>query len=718
MTLILKQGLKFALGAALLTGFFWHRADLIDNYIYPVFGYVSVVIEPVAGGAIIAGLGRLGGSALGGFIAAVLINSYGINGAGFFVVPGLTYILAALICETYRWQAAYSQATLLGALIAMRAVGTSGQQDIWIYLRSRLIDNWIGIAFGIVVTLLFWPQATQTNLNRNLSQVLQDIPSLFRTIIDRYLVTDVADNGANLLNRIQKTTQASFKSLTGATQEFGSQVLVEENWHELLAIQSQLTRQLADLMALPKQEQNLAHQFTVELNQLAEHLTQSCDALRNLTETNILTRIDFYALKQDLIVIEDKLNELRANGDIAQYSTSEVLEFYQFLQILSRLIVEMQLLQDKLIEKAEVVTNHKRSSFITFPKWTPLSGKRVLEIIGLGIIIGMVLAIIRHIEFPYPSAYEKVADALIVSLLVTVIQPMRGRAIAMALAATISLSLTLFFIYLLAKSFGHNPFSSGIVYFFTYVSCALMGFTPVARIGAILAADTLGKDIFPFFEQGIKAELISIPIGAFLGVLLTTFFAKGSASDALETSFSVTFKQMGQLSQNLLNDYFQETTLEKNITPLKEAIIQTIAKHPSLIKLASLEQISSVLSNQQKNRWNILLNCEQKLFAQLGTLEDSISEPIQPFLPELQIIAQRIVSAFNDIADTITTQMIPQLPDLSSLIQEIETVEEKLLSLRVESRNYPLEQLISFSSTFITMKAIARTLNQMSQDLR
>jgi len=51
------------------------------------------------------------------------------------------------------------------------------------------------------------------------------------------------------------------------------------------------------------------------------------------------------------------------------------------------------------------------------------------------------------------------------------------------------------------------------------------------------------------------------------------------------------------------------------------------------------------------------------------------------------------------------------------LIEEIESLEKQLLSLRVESRSYPLNELIAFSSAFMTMKAIASNLNQMSQDL-
>lgn len=552
---MIRQGLKFSLGAALLTSFFWHRGNVLDNFVYPVFGYVSVLIEPSMGGAIAAGLGRLGGSALGGIIAAILVNAYGIQGSSFFVIPSLTYILAALICETYRWQAAYSQATLLGALIAMRVVGTSAQQDIWLYLRSRLIDNWIGIAVGIAVALLFWPQNTRADLNRNLMGILQDIPRLFQKILDRYLKTEVDErdyplsieqNELNLLNQIKKSTQTSLSILTKATHEFGSERLVAENWSEILAIQNQLTRQLADLMAFKgeKHEQNLVHQFSDELNQLATHLTDSFDSLRDLSNAKkILATPYLRELEEDLGNIGGKLDHLRTSGEIDQYDVQESLQFYQFIQLVSRFIQQCEGLGGRIIDKTKVTATFRRRHLITFPKWAPISLKRLREIVSLGVVIGLLLAIIRHIEFPYPSAYEKVADIVIIGAVVTVIQPTRGRAIAIGWAATVSLSLTILCIYLLVKSFGYNPFSSSLAYFFAYFSCAWLGFTPIARIGAIVAADAIGKDIFPFFEQGIWAALISVPVGAFLGVLLTTVFMTKSATNQLETDFSVTFKK-------------------------------------------------------------------------------------------------------------------------------------------------------------------------------
>ena len=731
---MIRQGLKFSLGAALLTSFFWHRGNVLDNFVYPVFGYVSVLIEPSMGGAIAAGLGRLGGSALGGIIAAILVNAYGIQGSSFFVIPSLTYILAALICETYRWQAAYSQATLLGALIAMRVVGTSAQQDIWLYLRSRLIDNWIGIAVGIAVALLFWPQNTRSDLNRNLMGILQDIPHLFQKILDRHLKTEVEErdyslsieqNELNLLNQIKKSTQTSLSTLTKATHEFGSEILVAENWSEILAIQNQLTRQLADLMAFngEKHEQNLVHQFSDELNQLATHLTDSFDSLSDLSNAKkILATPYLTELEEDLANIGGKLDHLRTSGEIDRYDLQESLQFYQFIQLVSRFIQQCEGLGGRIIDKTKVTATFRRRHLITFPKWAPISLKRLREIVSLGVVIGLLLAIIRHIEFPYPSAYEKVADIVIIGAVVTVIQPTRGRAIAIGWAATVSLSLTILCIYLLVKSFGYNPFSSSLAYFFAYFSCAWLGFTPIARIGAIVAADAIGKDIFPFFEQGIWAALISVPVGAFLGVLLTTVFMTKSATNQLETDFSVTFKKMGQLYQKLLSGYFQDTIPPSDIPQLKQAITVAIAQHPASVKIASLEQISTVLATKNKNFWNFSMGYEQKLSAQLDALQDMLQQPLpepirQKFLPELQAIAQQTAIAFDEIAEAIAAQVILNPPKLGLLIEEIESLEKQLLSLRVESRSYPLNELIAFSSAFMTMKAIASNLNQMSQDL-
>jgi len=472
---------------------------------------------------------------------------------------------------------------------------------------------------------------------------------------------------------------------------------VAENWSEILAIQNQLTRQLADLMAFKgeKHEQNLVHQFRAEFHQLATHLTDSFDSLRDLSNgQKILATPYLRELEEDLGNIGGKLNHLRTSGEIDRYDVQESLQFYQFIQLVSRFIQQCEGLGGRIIDKTKVTATFRRRHLITFPKWAPISLKRLREIVSLGLVIGLLLAIIRHIEFPYPSAYEKVADIVIIGAVVTVIQPTRGRAIAIGWAATVSLSLTILCIYLLVKSFGYNPFSSSLAYFFAYFSCAWLGFTPIARIGAIVAADAIGKDIFPFFEQGIWAALISVPVGAFLGVLLTTVFMTKSATNQLETDFSVTFKKMGQLYQKLLSGYFQDRMPPSDIAQLKQAITVAIAQHPASVKIASLEQISTVLATKHQNFWNFSIGYEQKLSAQLDALQDGLQQPLpepirQKFLPELQAVAtrslretaQQTAIAFDEIAEAIAAQVILNPPKLGLLIQEIESLEKQLLDL-------------------------------------
>jgi uncharacterized membrane protein YccC len=736
-SLIIKQGIKFSLGAALLGSFFWHRADVLDNYVYPTFGYVSVLIEPAAGGAIIAGLGRIGGSALGGFIAAVLLSAFGIYGSGMFIIPPITFILSALICETYRWQAAYSQATLIGTLIAMRALGTSNQQDIWLYLKSRLLDNWVGVAVGIAVTLLFWPQDTRTDLNKNLNQFLQGVSCSFQGIVNQYATPLQLENAENnhapvlpvsttpsfLLNQLTKNIQASLTTLTKAASEFQSQALTEENWSAILASQNQLLRQLADMLVLADQDQQtLAHQFRVELNQFACHLEKSCDALSTIANSSNDSNDALSEIEQDLAIIKDKCNHLRSSGEISQYNISETLQFFQLLQLLTQFTQELRSLQKRLLYKANVAATHQRRRLLTFPKRTSISMKRVIEIVGMGIAVGMALAIIHHIDFPYPSAYQPAADVIVVGIIVYLVQPTRGRGIAVILAAAICLTLSNLFIYLLAISFGFNPITCSVVYFLMYVSSALLGFTPVARISAIVAADTLSKDIFPFFYEAMAASVISVPCGMLIAFLITIVFMGGSSANKLEKSFAQTFKQLGQLYQSLLTTYLQGATPSLEITQLQATLEKTIAQHPKGLKIAGLEEGSGGMATKHKHLWNFLLSYEQTLFAQLGTLADELSQPMpdairQQYLSELQAIAQQTIDTFNQLSATITAPMILPSSQTASLVREIESIEQQLLSQRVESRSYPLEQLIAFSSAFMTMKAIAGNLNRISQTL-
>ena len=615
---LLKHGLRFSLGAALLTGLFGHRGNLLDNYVYPIFGYLSVVIEPSTGGAITAGLGRLGGSALGGLIAAILVYAFGLEGSSYYVIPPLTFILASLICETYRWQAAYSQATLIGTLIAMRAVGNSGQTDIWIYVKSRLIDNWIGVMVGLAVVLLFWPQESRTELAKGLRQFLQQVPLLFAAVIDR----TVFPQPPTLLAQLTHLTQTSQKTLAAASTEFQSEALTEENWGAILDNQTQIARQLASLADLLAGEQSpLVDQIVEALKQFTDDLTHTCDALNGVLNDALSTDLSdprvFAALHQDILQMETKLETLRSTGAFDRYTVAEALQCFQLIELCRQLARALQVLQNNLQHRANIVVNHQRRAILTFPKWTAISYSRVIEIVGIAMAVGMILAIIHHIEFPYPSAYSKVASLVMVGGLIMLVQPIRGKVIALGLAATVCMYITIFIIYLVATAFGFNPVSSAIVYFLIYMSCAVLGFTPIARIGAIIAAVIFGKDIALFFEQGLIAAAIAIPSVVLISLLITSLFMGGSAANQFNQSLAQTYRRLGQLYQALLNRYLQGQNQGQNteaeVAQLKQIIAGTLAQHPLILKVAGLELGTSAMAAQQKSRWTLWFSHEQQL---------------------------------------------------------------------------------------------------------
>jgi len=706
---ILKQGFRFAVGAALIEAFFWHRGDLLDNFIYPVFGYVSVVIEPTTGGAFTAGLGRIAGSALGGVIAATLVSVFGISGYGLYIIAALTFIIASLICESYRWQAAYSQATLVGTFIAMRALGTSANENIWLYLKSRLIDNWIGICFGVVVALLIYPQDSRSQLNKNLNRFLENISLLTRSICQRYSKAEnTTNNSQELIDNLKKLEKSTSATLTKSNTELRNSWL--EQWNAINSSQNTLLRQAQDLLKIVdnSKESDLAQSFQPELNSLVNSIGEFCSSL----QSGIISR---FGPRAEITKIKEKLEHLRISGEIDKFSTFEVLQFFQFSQLLNQFSKELESLQSKINN-----TDQTKIS-LSLPKYNKISLRRIVEIIGLGLAIGMSLSIIHHINFPFPSAYQGVADIIIVGSIVMIVQPTKGQAIAVSIAALLSLYLTIFYVYLMAKSFGFNPLTSGIVFFLIYISCSVLGFPPLARIGAIVAADVLGKDIYPFFDQGIVAALVAIPCGIFIALMITKIFMRGSSCDQLESSFSRTFANLGQLYQSLLGKYLNPEYEYENSTSLKNRIAKEIALHPKICKLAGFEKGTGVMAQMRQKQWHLLMNYEQQLFSQLNTLEDELQQPIpepivERFLSQLQEIIQQTNEVFADV--NIQNQDFKvQSGQIYSLNQKIKTLEQQLLNSRLETKSYKLEQLISFSSTFTTVKEIAENLEQMSQNL-
>ncbi|GEM_PF-1351783 len=744
---LIKQGLSFALGAAILTALFENRGDLLDDFVYPIFGFVSVVYQPSQGGAINAGLGRLGGSALGGVIAATLISAYGVETPAFYVVPALTFMLAALLCETYRWEAAYSQATLIGTYIAMRVLGTAAEENIWRYVAARLIDNWIGIMMGFAVVLLFWPRGSRPALITGTQQFLQQVPLRLGAIVQRWAPHPALAHldGAALKQQLKTLLEKNHIALENAENEFQGEGIYDENWGAMLAAQAQIIRQLDNLDELvAKDTLTLPSRFVHHLDQFLIHSTATCDQLQAALDQRYPappeSPNELALLHQDVAAMAATLDQMRQSGALDPHSAPKILQGFHQLELCRQLMQSLELLSDSLYERAQIIAEHRRLPLISLPRWTPLPRRRVIEIIGMGAAIGLLLVVIYSLEYPFPSlVYTRVASLVGVAGVLFLVQRTLLRAIAGVLGGIAVIHLLLFWIYLVVNSFGFNPAGSFLLYFVLFMSFALpsvgplakvtemiagpFGFLPgtpphsieLSRIGAIITGMIYAEWVVgPFFHEALQAASMATLMATSAAFMVSLFFIQGSELSKFTHSLADTYRQMGQIYQALLADYWLDPLTDPPLATQTDKLAKTLEQHKLLSLVAGLELGFSAAANQEKRRWQTWIGQEEPLLTQLENLREYTRTPppdwiAQRFLPDLQAITQQTTDRFYQVAERIGGGLPPpQEP----LLPQLEALESQLLSLRLESRGHPIAPIVAFSATFSTLKAIAQHLDQ------
>ena len=739
---LIKQGLSFALGAALLTALFQNRGDLLDDFAYPIFGFVSVVYQPSQGGAINAGLGRLGGSAVGGLIAATLISAYGVETPAFYVVPALTFILAALLCETYRWEAAYSQATLIGTFIAMRLLGTSAQENIWLYVQARLIDNWIGIMMGFAVVLLFWPKGSRPALIAGTRQFLQQVPLRLGAIVHRWAPHPALAHldSAHLQHQMDTLVEGNHLALENAENEFQGEAIYDENWEAILTAQAQITRQLAHLDDLVAQDSlTLPSRFVHHLDHVLIHGTATCDHLHAAFDQRYPSPPqDLALLHQDIAAMAVTLDQMRESGALDPHSAPEILQGFHQLELCRQWVHSLELLSDGLHQRAQILAEHRRLPLVSLPQWTPLPRRRVIEIVGMGAAIGLLLAVVYHVDYPFPApVYTKVGSLVAVAGVLFLVQRTLLRAIAGVLGGIVVIHLLLFWIYLVANAFGFNPVGSFLLYFILFMSFALptvgplskatamiagpFGFLPgtlpqpieLSRIGAIITALLYAEGVGPFFHQALHAASLATLMATSAAFIVSLFFITGSEVGQFTQSLAETYRQMGQVYQALMADYGLDQSAAATPETKTDTIAKTLEQHDLLSLVAGLELGFSAAANQEKRRWKTWIDQERPLLTQLENLREYTRTPppdwiIQRFLPHLQAITQQTTDRFDQVAERIGGGLPPPQ---NPLLPQVEALESQLLSLRLESREYPVAPLVAFSATFSTLKVIAQHLD-------
>jgi uncharacterized membrane protein YgaE (UPF0421/DUF939 family) len=104
---LVKFAIKTAIATALL-GAIFQNAHLVEHLAYPAMGLITTM-QPSLGPTVKKTWGRLAGSAIGGMIGACVVLTLGTSP----ITVGLAFVLAALVCELFQFQAATTKQELL-----------------------------------------------------------------------------------------------------------------------------------------------------------------------------------------------------------------------------------------------------------------------------------------------------------------------------------------------------------------------------------------------------------------------------------------------------------------------------------------------------------------------------------------------------------------------------------------------------------------------------
>ena len=312
----------------MLAGVFQH-SDL-THIQYPVMGLVATMLSPNLGDVVKASWGRLGGSAVAGFVSALVIGAWGINP----VSSAIAFVLSTFFCEVYQLKTLTSQAGTIAALIA---IDPGLGKEAWKYVFDRVVDNGIGVIIAVAVTILFWPEKSRQILKNNLVKVLQTCHQVFQVIVESTLRGERPDvNTSALIAEMNKTVWQSENLLKKSMYGAVGARLTQDNWSDLLANQSRLIRYLSAMAhSVKENQQNRAISlFTEELTQLVHQVSTACTAIFSIlqsSKTVVKIADEIPILEVHLQAITNRLEQMRIKRELKEYVLEDIIRFYNIL---------------------------------------------------------------------------------------------------------------------------------------------------------------------------------------------------------------------------------------------------------------------------------------------------------------------------------------------------------------------------------------------------
>jgi uncharacterized membrane protein YgaE (UPF0421/DUF939 family) len=691
--MLIKHALKVGIAAAILGAVFQNAP--IDHIAYPAMGLVTT-LQSSMGDSFKAAWGRLGGSAIGGIIGALMLSI----GAGGALSVGLASILAGILCQGFGFPTLYNQALTVSSLLSANVYGHG--ENPWIYAANRVFDNWIGVAIGFGVNYLFWRENPAQTLSKNLSSFLEKIEGITERIaIGAWPSPETIEREREFLQAfLHRGNSVLSASLYG---RLGME-LVEENWNTIVIIQKKLLRYLSGCLTLWNQgDRSFLQELSENFPPLWQEIARYLEGFVYRKRIFFIERSERLASTRNALQqLIDRVRSLRDEGAIDRHSIRAINTAYQFIFNLTKFIDELEKLHHQLEFKNSEIPRQKFQI-----RWRPIPEHKWKLLLKTGLCISLTVAIVDDwLRLPY-NYYAVLA--VIISMQPTfgkTINAGKQRGICTAIGAVMAFGM----IHLL----GSNIITLGVGITLTILVCSYFGFTTGYKPALILfiSAILLHSSESDFY---ILSRFWETLLGVAIGTFFYPLFWFRSAAHELNESLEKTIAQLQERYRYLLDRYLEDSSIDADSLTKKREISQAIENHRILRVETRQEGVENFLASRKVKFWDTLMSYEENLSVNLALLEEAIEQNLsrnyrQRYEEELTAIAQRTLENLQCLHSAIANGTAEaKITPAAEYFQRIESQRwQARQSDRI--RQFSLEEAIAFITIVSLLQDIDENL--------
>lgn len=208
----------------------------------------------------------------------------------------------------------------------------------------------IGIVIGLLINSLFWSTSSHEQLQKQLSDILENSQQLCDQILNGYLSGNYDDDEAQTLRlTILKTHQSSQVLFKKSLFDITGHQLGKTDWSSILKTEGNLSLHLSALLHLVQTNKriDLPNQLLIDFRNLIQSFLNCFPELKAaMMDQNVSSNFyeSFQQLNRNFIQFHTTLNTPEIRSEIKKNSMSELLCFYSIVHRLEKLVNELNIL--------------------------------------------------------------------------------------------------------------------------------------------------------------------------------------------------------------------------------------------------------------------------------------------------------------------------------------------------------------------------------------